>query len=108
VRAANEFQNRLSYRQRPIRPACSQEAAKIELKSTVAQQQKPMEELTAQLQYSIRRRNVKCLDATPFSPNNARLGQEASGQINEHEANKKRSVCNCPYKNEDVHWTASF
>src|SRR5438067_13339983 len=39
---------------------CSQEAATIELKSTVAQQQKAMEVLTAQLQYSIRRRNLKC------------------------------------------------
>jgi hypothetical protein len=38
--AATEFQNRLSYRHRPIRPACEQEAATIELKSTVAHQQK--------------------------------------------------------------------
>src|ERR1051325_9642205 len=39
ARAANEFQNRSSSRHRPIRSACSQEAAKIELKSTVTHQQ---------------------------------------------------------------------
>src|SRR5207249_3134638 len=34
-------------------------------------------------------------------PNNARPGQEPRGQINQHEANKKRSVSNCT--NQDKH-----
>jgi len=34
---------------------------------------KAMEELTAQLRCSIRQRNVKCLDATPFSQWNSSL-----------------------------------
>jgi hypothetical protein len=39
-----------------------------EVKSTVAQQQKAIEELTAQPQYSIRRRNVKCLRCDSIFP----------------------------------------
>jgi hypothetical protein len=42
---------------RPIRSACAQEAATVELKSTVAQQQKAMEVFAAPLQYSIKRRS---------------------------------------------------